>query len=91
MYVYIIRELDGEIFGVHSSYASAHDWLLNEGYQYDDMEKMYWRNGAECVVFAYEVECYQPKDKLISTDNVWADSFANSLEQALHGFGFKSR
>lgn len=56
-YVYIIRELDGDIFGIHSSYVSAHNWLIDEGYQYDDMEKMFWKDGDECIIEKHEVVC----------------------------------
>lgn len=63
MYVYIIRKYDAcsgayEVGGVHSSYASAHDWLIDQEFQYDDMEKTYWRNGDECVIEKHEVVCY---------------------------------
>lgn len=62
MYVYIIYKYDSSkgmyvIGGVHRSYASAHNWLMGEGYQYDDMDKMFWKDGDECIIEKHEVVC----------------------------------
>lgn len=55
IYIYIVRKYDAssgmyEVDGVWDSYASAHDYLLDNGWYWDDWSKLFYKNGSECSI-----------------------------------------
>ena len=55
IYVYIVRKYNAssgmyEIYGVYDSYASAYDYLLDNGWNWDDWDKLFYKCGDECYI-----------------------------------------
>jgi hypothetical protein len=66
MYVYIIRwRWDNrrddmwEINGVWDIYASARDFLFDNGWKYDDWDKLFYKCPGECYIERQEVMSYK--------------------------------